>query len=121
MGFQDVAQGQSVHCLDVPVCDVTTHALLGYRDRNSEKDGIVVRNSEVQALWMGGSCVSGAHQIQRVAFDMGGTFDMLCDVEAVQEQQEFIPSRIVDADMEQMEVSSSGRSDRKVEEAFGGQ
>ena len=42
---------------------------------------------------------------------MGGTFDMLCDVEAAK------PSRSIDADMEQMEVSSS---DRKVVEAFGG-
>ena len=31
------------------------------------------------------------------------------------------PSRNVDADMEQMKVNSSDRSDRKVEEAFGGQ
>ena len=31
------------------------------------------------------------------------------------------PSRSVDADMEQMEVSTSDSSDRKVEEAFGGQ
>ena len=40
MGFQDIGQGQSVHCLDFPVCDVATYALLGHR----------VRNSEVQAL-----------------------------------------------------------------------
>ena len=63
MGFQDFGQGQSVHCLDVPVCDVVvmTYALLGHRDRNSENDGIVVKNSKVQALLMGGSCASGAH------------------------------------------------------------
>ena len=30
------------------------------------------------------------------------------------------PSRSVDADMEQMEVSSSDSSDRKVDKAFGG-
>ena len=50
MGFQDVGQGQSVHCLDVPVCDVLIYALLRLRDRNSEEDSIVVRNSKVQAL-----------------------------------------------------------------------
>ena len=38
---------------------------------------------------MRGSCASGAHQIQCVAFDMSGTFNMLCDVEAIQEWQEF--------------------------------
>ena len=38
---------------------------------------------------MGGSSVSGAHQIQCVAFDVGWTFNILCDVEAVQERQEF--------------------------------
>ena len=32
-----------------------------------------------------------------------------------------IANRSVDVDMEQMEVSSSDSSDRKVEEAFGGQ
>ena len=38
-GFPGYWSGQSVHCLDVPVCDVSTYALLGHRDRNSEKDG----------------------------------------------------------------------------------
>ena len=50
MGFQDIGQGQSVHCLDVPVCDVLNYALLGHRNRNSEEDSIVVRNNKVQAL-----------------------------------------------------------------------
>ena len=34
---------------------------------------------------MEGSCASGAHQIQCVAFDMSGTFNMLSDVETIQE------------------------------------
>ena len=38
---------------------------------------------------MGGSCASAAQQIQCVAFDMDWTFNMLCDVEAAQEWQEF--------------------------------
>ena len=83
---------------------------------------------------MSGSCASGAHKIQCVAFDMGWTFNILCDVEADQEWQEFrgkgaagestwmlkSPSRSVDVEMEQMEVISSDSSDMKVEEAFGG-
>ena len=45
-----------VHCLDVSVLDVMTYVLFG--DRNSKKESIVVRNSDVQALQMGGSCAS---------------------------------------------------------------
>ena len=85
---------------------------------------------------MGGSCACGAHQIQCVAFDMGGILNMHHCVMLEQSRGDRnseakgqlvestwmlkSPSRSVDVDIEQMEVSSSDSSDRKVEEAFGG-
>lgn len=45
----------------MPVGDNVLQALLGQRDRDSEKDGMMIRYSQAQALQMGGGDTSGAN------------------------------------------------------------
>lgn len=84
MRIKDVSEVRGADVFSIPVCHGALQAARGGGDRNSELDGEVVGNVEIEATEVGrGDGLRRTHKVKCMAFIVGGEVNMLGDVEAV--------------------------------------